>query len=110
MYSVLDHTYFLLNCYNITNKQQQEILSHFEEQNLLTFHGTVIGYFMLHTISCVKILHSICGSTCITSNVDIVHNYEMLSIKNIYNISLRSQNDGFQLIYNELKLGFKIKL
>ena len=54
LYSAVDHTYFSLYYFVITNKEPQEIDTHFGENNLITFHGIGVVYIMLYLFYCEK--------------------------------------------------------
>ena len=61
LYSVVDHTYVSLDYLGCRNKQPQGVNAHFEERNLINFHGTGISDIRLHIISCVKMSNNTKG-------------------------------------------------
>ena len=72
--------HFIIWCF-LTHK----IDAHFDENKVLTFHGTRIAYFMLHILSSVKMLKIACAITYLTLNGDIVQYYYMVNFINIHN-------------------------
>ena len=102
-YGVVGPNYVSINYLGVTKKQPQEINDNLDENKLITFHGTWIAYFLLHILSCMRMLNTPCGSILFTCNVDIFQYELMINLRKIYNISTNSQNDESQLLTNKLK-------
>ena len=62
-YGVVGHTYVSLHYLGVTNKEPQEIDANFDENNLITFHVTIISDIMLHILSCITMLKNTKGKS-----------------------------------------------